>query len=450
MNKFDENDRITLSRAIASWFVRRDGKYYEIDNPTVPLALPDVQAACIERFREDHADIALSPDLLKATFKVTFSSVTAPAEERVGVWNGHTVSRPGCDDRLIRHRGMVSINAWSKPSYRDRRVNAADYGIAEDFFAWLFPRQRERDMVVDWVAWNLQNEHDKSTWTLFLHSRTKGSGKSTFCQLLTALFGARNTTHQNNVDKLTGRFNMQVLLSKLVISEELKLKAGATASNALKTYITEPTTLAEAKGREPVQLEQSCCFVFTTNHLPLWIEPGERRYLILDVDHDGHANGPRAAEFGAIVADVHQMIQDPDAIARLYNALMQRELSPGFDAKSLNTAIHATAIMRQIEEAARLVSTEQLREHLDAQQLNCIPESELVAYFRDHIRGNIESIRHKMLEIGWSKASVKWGGVDYARALWVRDGYTAYRGQLRAPDGSLTPITSPMEEAIQL
>ena len=83
----------------------------------------------------------------------------------------------------------------------------------------------------------------------------------------TALFGKTNTATQNNVDKLTGRFNMSLLLSKFVVSEEVKLQAGTRASNTLKTFITEPTVMAEMKGREAVSIEQKCCFLMTSNHL---------------------------------------------------------------------------------------------------------------------------------------------------------------------------------------
>jgi hypothetical protein len=36
--------------------------------------------------------------------------------------------------------------------------------------------------------------------------------------------------------------------------------------------------LAEQKGREAERVDQYCCFLVTTNHLPLWIEADERRY----------------------------------------------------------------------------------------------------------------------------------------------------------------------------
>lgn len=41
-----------------------------------------------------------------------------------------------------------------------------------------------------------------------------------------------------------------------------------------------------------------------------------------------------------------------------------------------------------------------------------------------------------MSELGWSKSKVKWGGVDYSRAIWVRPGYRIEGGQIFAEDGS--------------
>lgn len=60
--------------------------------------------------------------------------------------------------------------------------------------------------------------------------------------LLIRLFGEANATTQNNIDKLTGRFNMTLLRSKLVVCEEVNLRPGSGDANTLKTYITEKFT----------------------------------------------------------------------------------------------------------------------------------------------------------------------------------------------------------------
>jgi hypothetical protein len=444
-----KEDYTHLSEAIAAWFVRRDGKYYEIDNYTVALALPDVQAICIERLREDMPELATKENL-KAAFKRSFTQLDAPATQRVGTWDGRVICTPGTPERLVRRRGLVSINVWQTPQYRQLRVNAEDWGPVREFLAWMFPREDERIRFLDWLAWSLQNEDQKPNWAPFLYSDRKGTGKSSLAAVATALFGPANTATQNNVDKLTGRFNMSLLLSKFVVSEEVKLQAGTRASNTLKTFITEPTVMAEMKGREAVPIEQKCCFLMTSNHLPLWIEPDERRYWIAEINHDGYASGPRSKEFTEIVSRVHEMLTDPEAVARLYNALMRRELAPDFSGKTLNIAIHSTDVMRRIQNAAPLVTTERLREYLDGRGKTHIPEFELVAFFKDELKTNPETLRHKMIELGWSRRSVKWGGVDYARNLWLRPGYTAYRGEITAPDGSRFPIASAMEEEMRL
>jgi phage/plasmid-associated DNA primase len=87
----------------------------------------------------------------------------------------------------------------------------------------MFPREHERIRFLDWLAWSLQNEDQKPNWAPFLYSDRKGTGKSSLAAVATALFGPANTATQNNVDKLTGRFNMSLLLSKFVVSEEVKL-----------------------------------------------------------------------------------------------------------------------------------------------------------------------------------------------------------------------------------
>ena len=65
---FTEADRLTLTRALCTWFVRRDGKYYSVTNPNVSLSRPDVRQIACARFEEEYPDIALSNALLKAVF----------------------------------------------------------------------------------------------------------------------------------------------------------------------------------------------------------------------------------------------------------------------------------------------------------------------------------------------------------------------------------------------
>ena len=301
-------------------------------------------------------------------------------------------------------------------------------------------------MVLDWVAWTLQNEQDRPAWSLLLYSKAKGTGKSTFCDVLKQLHGVENSTTQNNVDSLVTRFNTQVLVSRLVICEELSLRSESRQANALKTYITDADTLTERKGREAERTPLISCFAFTTNHLPTWMETGERRYYIVQTDHDGHASGPEAAAFSAVVAGVYDALGNPDEVAALYKALMQRQVGEGFNPKSLNTERDGTAVMRQLLGTSGETMLEQLAEYLDDMGLGAIPQSQVQDHITKELRQNGNRTRHMMQELGWSSSKVKWGGKDYARALWVKPGFHVADGNVIDPDGTTQAISEHLKE----
>ncbi|WP_297338716.1 primase-helicase family protein [Pseudophaeobacter sp.] len=171
-----------------------------------------------------------------------------------------------------------------------------------------------------------------------------------------------------------------LLTSKLVVCEETQIKPGSTQANALKTFITDPFVLVERKGFEAERARQTCCFVFTSNFAPTWMEEGERRYYVMDVDHDGRSGGANADGFATLVGQVHQFLDDPANVGRLYNALMQRQLPEGFSAKSLNIAQLSTPIMQRLQQTSRQTIVDQLEELLNERGLVVLPEADVVQF----------------------------------------------------------------------
>ncbi|MDG1128515.1 MAG: DUF5906 domain-containing protein [Paracoccaceae bacterium] len=432
---YDPAHLITLSRAMASWFVKLDNSYYDVNDLGHKRSRVDVEQTSVIRFAEEFPDIPLSNQLVGGVFKRTIHTRHTVVEEMILPWNGREVCRPGDARRIIVERGVATVNAWKEPAYRRMGVAEADSGVAGEFLNWFFTRAAERDMFLNWLAWSLQNEDDKPNWAPFLYSARMGTGKSTLALLMARLFGEKNSITQNNVDKLTGRFNMTLLKSKLVICEEVNLRPGSGDANTLKTYITERTTAGEAKGRETERVEQRVCLVLTSNHMPFWIEPEDRRYYIVNIDHDGYARGPRAADFAALVQRLEVWAADAGNIAKFYNSLMARELPADFSVKTLNVDVHGTDIMRQVFGNGRATILDQLEELLDVRAQHAVPESDIVKIVTGELKGNINSIKHLMSDLGWIKSPVKWGSVDYKRQLWVRPGYTVQNGKIYGPDG---------------
>ncbi len=436
-----------LCRSVSSWYVRRDSKFYDVHVLDKKLSKDDVQRACLYRFKEAHPDIPMSPALIRDVFKTSIDLKHTTVAQSIPCWNGSTECKPAVEGRCVWKRGMVSVNSWISPVYRSIVPEDVDTGVAQEFLEAIFTRETERNKFLDWLAWCLQNEDKKPNWAPFLYSASKGTGKSTLCRLVARLFGTENSVTQNGVDKLTSRFNVPVLTSKLVISEELVLKQDSPQSNALKTYLTETETLSERKGAEPEMLEQVCCFLFTSNHLPLWIEPEDRRYYLIDVDHEGHAAGPRAAEFASLVSTLAEAMEDDRFIHALWKQLMERKPAEGFSAKTLNVITDATPLMTRVQGASETTVKSLFRDLVAERGVHALPEAEVARIVAEDLKANINITKHLMPDLGWSKKQVKWDGCAYARSLWVEEGFWVTKGKVYGPGGYVQPLVEHFERA---
>jgi hypothetical protein len=355
----------------------------------------------------------------------------------IPVWTGGVVAYPGNPERrILLESGQVVLNAWKQPRYRRHGLVQPWGGPFIVLFHQMFPREAERNRVLDWLAWCLQNESKKPNWAIMLYSQAKGTGKSTFCKIATRLFGEENTSHQNNLEKVAGKFNGPMLSSKLIVSEEVELRPGSDAGNKLKTLITEATTTTEHKGRDVERIRLHSCFLLTSNHLPTWIEERERRFYVVDVGHDGHASGPNSEAFTQIVRAVEKALEDDEKVAAFYSSLMQRELAADFDAMTLNTALHGTELMWRLEANQVTATTQQLAEYLGREGAVAITAADLRTYVVREMRLNSNAIQYMMTDLGWHRYRVKFGGKDYIRAIWVQSPYALDRGQIIGPDGS--------------
>jgi len=424
-----------VARTIASWFLRADNHFYLTDRPTRKYSYDDVVRICLRRLPNEFSDLELKPEQVSAALKLAVSEKTSNTETSIGVWDGSSVCLPGNDDRIIARDGICQINTWTTPSYRKLSVDKADSSLLDELLEQMFPHPEDRRVFMDWLAWCLQNEADKPGWAIFLYSRSKGTGKSTLCHLVSRLFGLENSISQNSIEKLTGKFNHTILTSKLVVSEELRLKPDSVQGNTLKTYITEKLTASEKKGREVERLEQSCCFLFTSNHYPFWIEAGDRRYYVIDCDHQGHSSGPGAEKFGELVGRVLDALQDDRQIALIYNALLARKLSNDFDPRSLNLARVETPLMLELREGSRDVQLERLEQFLNARGLVAVSLEDLDTIFTRHLKTNPNRIRYFMQDLGWRQAKGKCGGVDHSRVVYLKPGYQLSKGRIVGADG---------------
>lgn len=432
-----------ITQTIAQWYVRKNNKYYDVDIPGEVLSRDDVERVITQRLRVAFpGNENLAPDVVRQLLQKVIRDMFVSPRESIPIWSGIRKSFPGNPDKLVFSPHMTAtINTWKNPAYRSLGITDADWGPVEAFLEFMLPREEERDMVVNWLAWSLQHERDKPLWALFLYSQTKGSGKSTFSKLCALLFGEENSSVENNVSKLVSRFNAPVLEKKFVTCEELNIPPGSAEANAIKTYITETSTMTEHKGHDVHMVEQACAFLFTSNHTPLWLEQGDRRFYVVEVDHDGHRFGERATEFAALSAELHEYLRQPKHVAMLYNALMRHQIPAAFNAKSLNVQSFSTKIMQTIQGASWDINIEQYDAELSRMKLVALPAALMGQVAEGVGTFSNNQIKHWLLRLGWSREKVKWGGKAYARVIFLRSGYRISAGTLHGPDGWSKPLS---------
>ncbi len=423
-----------IAEIVSTWYVKKDTKFYDINRLGEPLSQADVRQLITHRAKEGFPANKLDQRTLKDLFSTVFDPASKyDPEVAIPVWSGRTVSRPGNRQRRAFVDGLVEVNTWQTPDYRQAKVDSSvpTLGAFGEFLSFILPKDEERKMLLNWMAWNLRNEPQKGKWAIFLYSDKHGTGKSTLADVCKALFGEANTARSNGVSKLVAKFNKEVLEKKLVVVEEVEVKKGSYQANAIKSLITEDSTTVEAKGQPSETINHHCCFLMTSNHLPLWLESADRRFYILNLDHQGYNNGGADyKKFKGLVAAVYAQITSKSALKGLYVTLLSRDLA-GFDALSLDVNTHATDIMNELSNLSPDVVKELVADFLSVNEIKFVPQSDalkLVTHFA-HREANAQT--HIFSELGWKKKRYAWGGQGQ-RWAWHHPDYKPEQGQIRA------------------
>lgn len=421
-----------IRQEVASWFVQLDGKFISTMNKDSRLAVGEIEKILPQMLAERFPDNEL---VERNASKLVFAAIygtSADPRASFGVYSGKAYPAPGNpSSRLYRNR-MWDLNTWKRPAYRELQPSsdvAQKPCSFEVMLEFAIPEPAQRMMLLDWIAWNLQNEGSKPNWAIMLYSETKGTGKSTVAKVLTALFGLENTASTNGIKPLTQRFSADTLDRKLVVAEEVHISSHSSEGNALKDLITNTVITVERKYQPIVTIPQTSCFLFMTNHKPLWLEGGERRYYIIDMDHEGHAQGSKNEEFYGLAGAVNEQIKNPQYVRDLYERLVTRKLSEAFDPTNMRFNDNATTIMRELQ-ANSGNEGEQVLAAILAEHHCSIILSEDFPDLMAHLRlRNTNSLRNMLVRMGWEARRIRFGGAQYR--AWCKKGLEIENGRVK-------------------
>ena len=422
-------------REISSWFMQMENRFIPCAQKDCRLGQAELEKLLPQMLAERFPDDEYVQDNAgKLTFAAMYGNGSDPRMS-FGVYSGKAYPQPGNSSTRLFRNGMWDINTWRSPDYRELRPSiSAQKSTAsfDDMLEFAIPEQRQRDMLLDWVAWNLQNEGSKPSWAIMLYSETKGTGKSTISKVLSALFGEENTALSNGIKPLVQRFAADHLDRKLIVAEEVHISSHSAEGNALKDLITNTSVSVERKYQPVVTIPQHSCFVFMTNHKPLWLEGGERRYYIINMDHDGHSQGEKNEKFYALAAALNISLANKQFVRDLYARLMTRELSSQFDAKNMRFNDNATPIMRELQAISGNEGEQVLKALLDEYHVSLIPSEDFpdfVAYLK--LR-NANSLRNMLSKLGWEARRYRFAGAQHR--VWCPKALKVENGRVSHPE----------------
>ena len=143
---------------------------------------------------------------------------------------------------------------------------------------WLFKKEADRDIILDWMSWVQQNPTRAPGYALLLVGNTFGTGPSFIARVMEYITGKTNTQRPKN-SSIRGDFNPWAALCRLAIIEELNQIGRTEVAHELRDMITEPTIEVNPKGINPYKIANYIAMMAISNEpnaLP--IQPGDRRW----------------------------------------------------------------------------------------------------------------------------------------------------------------------------
>lgn len=238
------------------------------------------------------------------------------------------------------HQGRLWFNTFDPDSIPEPAADLSKYDrkaleIIKDFLLVLFPNEKERGYVMDWMAWVVQNPTKRVNYSLLIRG-AHGSGKTTLGILMSAMLGRSNVGYVSNT-VMNGRFSEWAEGHILKIVEEIYDKGDRySAVERQKEFITNDRFQVEPKGRKAKEVVNTSSKMMFTNHFnALPLDENQRRYLVVSTQAENHLDMERvygsASERSRFFKNVYRAIESHGPAIKKW--FLDWDISEKFDAK---------------------------------------------------------------------------------------------------------------------
>ena len=203
---------------------------------------------------------------------------------------------PGAAE-MFEYEGKRMLNSYRESGVRpwDGRVDGVEGGIEGGmgvendpviaaFLAhlkFMIEDEREREIVLDWMTWIIQNPGSRVNWALLIQG-TQGSGKSFLANVLQWVLGIN--VRMLDPTAISGRFTAWAQGALVNVVEEIRISGENRWAivDRMKPFISNTTVLIEEKGRDHRTVPNFTSYLMLTNHkdaIPLVKD--DRRYCVI-------------------------------------------------------------------------------------------------------------------------------------------------------------------------
>lgn len=232
-------------------------------------------------------------------FNVLNRQIGSPSSQSHCAWNVLTSShdrlqiadaityRPG-EGRLV-YENLPGLKGWCVNSWIDERGELPEHAEDSEVQRWLdhvafvIPGESERETVLNWLAWVVQNPGSKPNWALVIGSTVEGMGKDLMLEPVRVAVGQSNV-REITADDISNDYTDYYVRTRLLIVGEMELNDRRAMTNRLKPLVAAPpyTLRVNIKHQPQYSVPNLIAAVFFTNmENAMAVSETDRRYFVI-------------------------------------------------------------------------------------------------------------------------------------------------------------------------
>ena len=257
-----------------------------VSNPIQFGYLSPAQARVVSAYvydlaRERYVDVTTLEPLSRNAFRAAhLYELANPPDDFLRTRLGTRVARsdylPG-DPRVVADGERLVLNVY-RPSALIPKAGPHDALLGH--FRVVFPDEAERNHVLDYLAFAVQNPGRKIKHSLYIWGAER-TGKNTIVEMMEAILGNSNVVTLGG-EAIGNRFKEDRTNTQLLVLNEVS-GISAADTESLKEFITEEMVMIEEKGMPRHQGRTPRAVIVLSNHPnALKLTRGDRRYAVFE------------------------------------------------------------------------------------------------------------------------------------------------------------------------